>query len=343
MSGVARKRALAPSILALAALLGAAACAPGWQGEVRDFRQDMRNLVASISAYARAESPGFVVIPQNGHELITADGEPDGTLELEYLAAIDGVGREDLFYGWAADDVETPAAERDLMLAFMDVALANGVRPLVTDYCWTPSTVDDSYALNEARGYLSFAAPRRELDVVPEYPSEPPSAGAADVASLAEANSFLYLLNPDATAWPTKAAYLDALGATRYDILIVDLFFEDAEGAIIALSSDDLASIRTKPGGGRRLLVCYLSIGEAEDYRYYWDSSWDASPPAWLAEENPLWPGNHKVEYWDPAWQAILYGSEDSYLDRIIAAGFDGVYLDIIDAYEYFEEATSAR
>ena len=30
-------------------------------------------------------------------------------------------------------------------------------------------------------------------------------------------------------------------------------------------------------------------------------------------------------------------GSPDAYLDRILAAGFDGVYLDIIDAFEYFE------
>jgi cysteinyl-tRNA synthetase len=34
----------------------------------------------------------------------------------------------------------------------------------------------------------------------------------------------------------------------------------------------------------------------------------------------------------------VLFGSDDAYLDRILAAGFDGAYLDIIDAFEYFEE-----
>jgi cysteinyl-tRNA synthetase len=53
---------------------------------------------------------------------------------------------------------------------------------------------------------------------------------------------------------------------------------------------------------------------------------------------NPDWEGNYKVRYWDPGWQAIIYGSPHSYLDKIIAAGFDGVYLDIIDAYWYYEE-----
>ena len=35
----------------------------------------------------------------------------------------------------------------------MDVALTNGVTPIVPDYCWTPLKMDDSYARNAARGY----------------------------------------------------------------------------------------------------------------------------------------------------------------------------------------------
>jgi len=60
--------------------------------------------------------------------------------------------------------------------------------------------------------------------------------------------------------------------------------------------------------------------------------------PAWLLSENPNWPGNHKVYCWDPEWQTIIYGNRDSYLVKILAAGFDGVYLDLIDAFEYFEQ-----
>jgi len=33
----------------------------------------------------------------------------------------------------------------------------------------------------------------------------------------------------------------------------------------------------------------------------------------------------------------IIYGNNNSYLKKILDAGFDGVYLDIIDAFEYFE------
>ena len=64
---------------------------------------------------------------------------------------------------------------------------------------------------------------------------------------------------------------------------------------------------------------------------------WHNQKPVWLEEENPNWPGNYKVKYWDPEWQSIIFGSENAYLDAILAVNFDGVYLDIIDGFEYFE------
>jgi cysteinyl-tRNA synthetase len=73
-----------------------------------------------------------------------------------------------------------------------------------------------------------------------------------------------------------------------------------------------------------------LSIGQAESYRGYWQSNWHAGSPAWLGTEDPDWAGNYWVNYWDPTWQQII----TQYLANIIAAGFDGVYLDRIDAYQ---------
>ena len=53
-------------------------------------------------------------------------------------------------------------------------------------------------------------------------------------------------------------------------------------------------------------------------------------------------PDNYKVRYWDPAWQAILFGTPgEAYLDRILAQGFDGIYLDIIDAFYFWSEVQS--
>ena len=80
-----------------------------------------------------------------------------------------------------------------------------------------------------------------------------------------------------------------------------------------------------------------MSIGEAEDYRYCWQSSWSTNRPSWLDAENPNWEGNYKVKYWNKDWQNIIFGNSSSYTQKVINAGFDGVYLDIIDAFEYYE------
>ena len=92
----------------------------------------------------------------------------------------------------------------------------------------------------------------------------------------------------------------------------------------------------------RRLPIVAVLFGfpdaHVTEYRYYWQPSWKHRKPLWLAAENPEWKGNYKVKYWSAQWKRIIYGGAGSYVDRIIAAGFDGVYLDIIDAFEYFEE-----
>jgi cysteinyl-tRNA synthetase len=151
------------------------------------------------------------------------------------------------------------------------------------------------------------------------------------IRSLQDAKNFLYLINPE--KFTSKQAFIEAVCATNYDALIMDLFFQDGS----AFTASEIAQLRVKANGGRRLVIAYMSIGEAENYRYYWKSSWNLIKPQWLDAENPDWKGNYKVNYWDKEWQSLIFGTSDSYLQKIVTADFDGVYLDIIDAFEYYE------
>jgi cysteinyl-tRNA synthetase len=295
-----------------------------------DFRAEMRLFVQGISSYAKEIDPNFLIIPQNGPELVTLTGEETGLPASVYLAAIDGVGREDLYYGYNNDNQATPSGESTYMEAFLDICENNGVEVLTTDYCSTPSKMDDSYTKNAAKGYTSFAAPARDLNVIPTYPATPYNENSADINSLADVKNFLYLLDPE--NFGTKEAFITAVANTNYDALIIDLFFDE-----VALTAEDVTTLSTKKNGGSRLVIAYMSIGEAENYRYYWEPSWKVGNPAFINKQNPNWPGNFKVWYWESEWQAIIYGNDESYLKKILDAGFDGVYLDIIDAFEYFE------
>jgi cysteinyl-tRNA synthetase len=297
-----------------------------------NYRQEMRNFVGGISQYSKAMDPGFIVIPQNGIQLVTINGEENGSPDTNYLASIDGNGQEDLFYGYENDDQATPANEISYLQAFLNISKHAGKTILVTDYCSTPANVDNSYALNNAVGYIGFAAPERELNVIPGYPFMINGENNATVVSLDQVKNFLYLINTE--NYLKKSFFINAVISTNYDLLIIDLFFTSTS----EFSAGEVEELRAKANGGRRLVIAYLSIGEAETYRYYWQPGWYPGNPAWLDAENPDWPGNFKVKYWNPEWQGIIFGNDNSYIKKILDAGFDGVYLDIVDGFEYFEQ-----
>ncbi len=294
-----------------------------------NYRQEMKNFVKEISSYSKDKNSKFIVITQNGIELITKNGESDGELETNYINSIDGVGQEDLFYGYEEDNQPTPKNISDYLNGFLQRVKDEGKKILITDYCWDKNKIDDSYQKNYSLGYISIAT-CRELNCIPSYPQNPFNENFDDINSLNEAKNFLYLINPE--NFNSKEDFLQTLQNTNYDILIVDAFFNDEP-----LSYIDINRLKTKANGGKRLVISYMSIGEAEDYRYYWQEEWNNNPPDWLDKENPNWEGNYKVKYWMKDWKKIIYGNDNSYLDKILSAGFDGVYLDIIDAFEYFE------
>lgn len=119
-----------------------------------------------------------------------------------------------------------------------------------------------------------------------------------------------------------QGARYDILKYSSFDIAIIDP--DDSR-----LSKTDIKSIQSQ---GKKLFS-YLSIGEAENYRYYWQEEWKTGKPDFIEKENPNWKDNYKVKYWDRKWQIIVFDM----LLKIINKGYDGVYLDVVDAYKYFE------
>jgi cysteinyl-tRNA synthetase, unknown class len=116
-----------------------------------------------------------------------------------------------------------------------------------------------------------------------------------------------------------------AIARTSYDLVVID--YASDEGPF---SKTQIDQMKRKPDGSRRLVISYMSIGEAENYRPYWNKAWKSQPPTWLGKENLEWRGNYGVRFWEDEWQAIIF----DYADKIVAAGFDGVYLDKVDEFE---------
>jgi cysteinyl-tRNA synthetase, unknown class len=135
---------------------------------------------------------------------------------------------------------------------------------------------------------------------------------------------------------PDPARLADA----PHDVLVIDYSRNGRSDGI--LSAADVARMKARPDGSKRIVLAYLSIGEAEDYRFYWKRHygwlWGLFAPSWRGKHNAEWAGNYGVRYWEQSWADIVYAGPGSYLERIIAAGFDGVYLDKIDEFDDMEK-----
>jgi len=120
----------------------------------------------------------------------------------------------------------------------------------------------------------------------------------------------------------------EEIANSGFDLIVMDYSYDGSEDG--EYSPQEIQLIKS----GGVIPIAYLSIGEAEDYRFYWRDEWSENPPDWLGKENPEWEGNYPVKYWVDEWKDIIF----SYLDRIISQGFAGVYLDRIDSFEYWSD-----
>ncbi|UCE37106.1 MAG: endo alpha-1,4 polygalactosaminidase [Thermoplasmata archaeon] len=162
----------------------------------------------------------------------------------------------------------------------------------------------------------------------------------------------------------------DLLERSRYEMLVIEPTRTDfSEEYSRSYKTKELVTkLKASAGNNefnRKLVIAYIDIGQAEDWRWYWkwsvDSDWDpletSKPsdwPSWIITHDPEWVGCFPVAYWHEDWRNIVidggftwdgndvevpsgneYGGEgyNSILDEVINDGFDGIYLDWVEAF----------
>ncbi|MBX9925889.1 MAG: endo alpha-1,4 polygalactosaminidase [Hyphomicrobiaceae bacterium] len=163
--------------------------------------------------------------------------------------------------------------------------------------------------------------------------SAPPAASGRVERTAAGTGLFAGVSN---WGYQLQKVIIAEVAASPFQMMVVDYSADGSDDR--AFTRADVERMQVMPDGGRRIVLSYMSVGEAESYRYYWDPMWNTTPPAWLLDENPEWKENYSVRFWDPGWQRLFFGGKRAYLDRIIDAGFDGVYLDKCDVFEDFQQ-----
>ena len=119
---------------------------------------------------------------------------------------------------------------------------------------------------------------------------------------------------------------LDQIAAAGYALVVIEL---SRDGAGDDFTRGEIGAVQA----AGTIVLAYFEIGAIEEYRPEW-----ATTPADL-KLGPVegWPDEQYARYWDPRWWPIVRGR----IDRALAAGFDGAYLDLITAYEEIDTHTA--
>jgi len=153
-----------------------------------------------------------------------------------------------------------------------------------------------------------------------------PDRTVADTRStLTEVRHWLYLIGVN-----LEPQTVTLIENSAYDLVVLDFIPSEINNTDYPMA-EVIARLHNAPHP--KLVLAYIDIGQAESYRTYWQPEWEIGNPDWIAGEDPDgWEGNFPVAYWRGEWQAIWL-EPDGYLPSIMETGFDGVYLDWVEAY----------
>ncbi|MGQ9864639.1 MAG: endo alpha-1,4 polygalactosaminidase [Bacteroidia bacterium] len=281
--------------------------------------EKMQQFVSNISNYAKSLKSDFIIIPQNGIELTFYNTNPDNGINTTYLNAIDGLAVEELFY----NGTFSPDSHRISMLQ----QIKSTKKILVSEYVSNNNDIADAFTKNYNEGFICFV--RNDTNYhYKQIPDTIPNENSNDITNISQAQNFFYLLNSE--NYSSKQEFINAISATNFDLILIDLFFQDQP-----FTPSEINQLKTKANGGKRLVLSYINIGAAETFRYYWNSHWTLHNPSWLKKKYQGYDDEYWVEFWNKDWQNIIYGNDNSYLKKIIDAGFDGAFLDNVESY-YF-------
>jgi uncharacterized protein (TIGR01370 family) len=152
-----------------------------------------------------------------------------------------------------------------------------------------------------------------------------PTAPDTGLPTLADVRHWLYLIDVN-----LELETVNQIVASEHDMVVLDFIPFEANNTDYPMA-EVVERLHNAPRP--KLAIAYIDIGQAEDFRTYWQPGWRIGQPEWIVGGDPDgWAGNYPVAYWYEEWREIWLGP-DGVLQAILDAGFDGIYLDWLEAY----------
>lgn len=300
--------------------------------EAPGIAEQMQEFVLNIAGYARNFDDSFIIIVQNGEELAFNNADTAGgvsNLHKAFFNTVDAFSAEEVH---CAGTYNVDDYRREILLMLGPGYKDNNERKviMVSDYMLDLNDYYNVSYMAGEYGLLSFIRFADNYDYS-QIPDNGYSELNRDITSIYLVHDYLCLLSNK--NFSDRMQMLNLIASTYYDLVIIDPFFDEN-----MLTPADVDLIRFRPNGTKRLVIAHVSIGSAENYRYYWQNSWNSNPPEWILKPYENYPDEYWVDFRNKDWQNIIYGNNNSYMKKIIDAGFDGAFLDNVETYKQIEQ-----
>jgi len=308
--------------------------------QIPNYRSMMRDMVEGLSKYARKRDPKFVIIARDSLDLMfwsqreydleearrdplvapkAGTVKPVGMPVRRFIQSIDGFVMDGQF----CSPLRIPQDD-------LKHALDEGLKPLSLEHCKDNDKAFEALRQAAATNVVTFAEGDDDLTFSKVPNHRPIPENPNNVMAMSNARNMLALFS--AKSFPSREEWLSALQQNNYDVIIVDAFDRQDR----SLTKKDVHDLKYKQMGARRLVLARVDIGHADDSRFYFQEDWQVGTPSWLVSLGMDYQGQYIIEYWNPAWKAVV----GKYFAGIVDLGFDGVMLDGLDAYRIWEAKT---
>lgn len=133
------------------------------------------------------------------------------------MTAIEGIGGEEVFY----NGTYSPDNHRIAMLQKLKATKKIMISEFVSD----DTKISDAFSKNYKEGFISFVR-KSDNYHYKQIPDSIPNENTTNITNLSLAQNYLYLISTD--NFSSKQEMINAIAATNFDVILIDLFFEEA-------------------------------------------------------------------------------------------------------------------
>lgn len=309
-----------------------------------NYRKAMRDLLTSVSHYAKSRVPDFQILAHEGQYLL------DKSLWEYHLDGYNEIRRsnelvDDISFlsgDIPETDENTPAEIKSYVAAIDGLAVNNhycGNKPVDSlakhldlpvfsiEQCSTEEALDDAVARSFADKTAVYPFMEPELAFRSIYRQLIINETADTIRDLKEARNVSFLINDENFSTPYQM--IEDIRNSNYDVVIIRPVFHNK----IPFDKEQVESMKFKKNGAERLILALYNISEIAETDYLWQKKWDKNKPDWIMAKSPVNKDAFITKYWTPKWKHLV----GLYVKSIVDSGYNGIFITGLENHSYFE------